>query len=90
MRSQFKGRLNSKNTVPFRTGDFRDRRPSDHQVDQTKNDSVLTGYNFDDLKTLMESTNIGEELFHEGDLEHVYKPKKNDFQPPKQVAPQIK
>jgi hypothetical protein len=51
---------------------------------------VLTGYNFDDLKTLMESTNIGEELFHEGDLEHVYKPKKNDFQPPKQTAPQIK
>lgn len=90
MRSQFKGRLNTRNTVPFRTGDFRDRRSSDQQKEQTSNDSVLTGNNHDDLKTLMESTNIGEELFRESDLEYVYKPRQNDFQTPKQTVPKIR
>ena len=38
----------------------------------------------------MESTNLGEELFHVSDLEYVYKPKKNGFEAPKQVAPKIR
>ena len=38
----------------------------------------------------MESTNIGEELFRESDLEYVYKPRQNDFQTPKQTVPKIR
>lgn len=87
MRNQFKGRLNTKNTIPFRTGDFRDRRPSDHQADQGRNDSA--GDTFDDLKTFMESSNLGEELFHLDDLEYVYKPKKNEFEAPKHIIPNV-
>ena len=56
MRNKFKGKLN---TVPAKTGEFRDRKAHAKQVNskrENQNESVIIGDNFEDFKTLLESS----------------------------------